>query len=751
MQKLFIGKFTVKDQYENNYYKIDDEKDKGVFSSLSEGDYVLPSHGTYVGKLLKFKGFEEKQESIHATFDVVKTYPKDLTYAGNITNCKYFVPDMNLWNKTVKSTKGLGFFEISLEKNCPEIPDIDFENSQRKFIIVLEEAMNSLTFVKPQDICIIISSLKEGRIKDILEFNGKSFERHEATWTLYQDKIEHGKSEYTLHELLDYAKPTKDNSPKKYKYILSLIGALESEKYFIADNAVALYDNVIVGRKKTYVKPKTGVKTPTDVVDPDESNDLSEYETYAKLLELNPNIILYGPPGTGKTYGSMKIIEAFEEKLGYKSSFHQVKDEGRLRFITFHQAFSYEEFVEGLRPVTDEAGNIKYDIKPGVLKRLAEDCRVEEKKQIFQKEALAHTTGESKVWKVSLGRKNIEEDVYERLRDLNQIAIGSAPTESIEEWTDEVIDGTDPSGMLKTLRSKMQIGDLVFIFNSLRTIRLIGVVVSDYLYVDDGIKYRHRRKVEWIGNFEKNPVDIYNLNQEKQMTLSSLYELKISAADALKLIEDEDDVETPVKPYYLIIDEINRGNIAKVFGELITLIEKDKREVLSCHLPYSSQEFTLPKNLYIIGTMNTSDRSIALLDTALRRRFAFVEVNPDPKLIESVSPTVGGNVSPSKLLTALNQRIVEKIDRDHRIGHSYFMGEDLITKEDLHYVWYYKIIPLLMEYFYNDISQVEDIVGSKFINKKTGEISLLGLAPNNIGVSEFESALMDIYGKEFQG
>jgi len=748
MQRIFIGKFTEKDQYDKDLYKANKISDKGVFNDLKVGDYVLPSHGSFIGKLLRCSEFIEDENTIIAHFDRIITYSKDLTYVGNIACCKYFVPDMNLWNKAVKSTKGLGFFEIQQEDNCPDVETIDFEISQRKFIVVLENKLNTLNNLKPQDICIVINNYKDGRIKDIVEFNGKSFEKHDAIWNLYLEKIELGKAEYTLHELIEFSKPHKDNAPNKNKYLLKLLDALDDEMYFVADNAISFYDNLLVGRKKTSTKVKSNTPEILDTDDTEMTVDISAYEPYAKLLEHNPNVILYGPPGTGKTYGAIKMIEAYEALNGNATTFQKVKEEGRLRFITFHQAFSYEEFVEGLRPQTDENGNIIYEIKAGVLKRIAEECRVQQKKKGSKKDLLENTTSDSKVWKVSLGRKNYEEDIYKKLKEQNEIAISSEPHESIEEWSDDKIDLTDSSGMLKALHSKMKVGDLVFIFNSLRTIRLMGVVVSEYVYKEDGIKYRHRRKVKWIGDFEKNPVDIYVLNQEKQMTLSSLYELKISPADALKLIEDEDETKFPSKPYYLIIDEINRGNIAKIFGELITLIEKDKREVLSCYLPYSGQEFTLPNNLYIIGTMNTSDRSIALLDTALRRRFAFVEVNPDPALIERVTPSVGGNVSPAKLLKAMNERIVEKIDRDHRIGHSYFMSDDLITKEDLHLVWYYKILPLLMEYFYNDISQVAEIVGGKFLSKKTGEIAMLSLKPEALGVSEFESALMSIYEKD---
>ena len=246
-------------------------------------------------------------------------------------------------------------------------------------------------------------------------------------------------------------------------------------------------------------------------------------------------------------------------------------------------------------------------------------------------------------------------------------------------------------------------------------------------------------------NCEEYPINILSLNQGKQLTLSSIYELKMPVSDAVALIDTEENKDAPMKPYYLIIDEINRGNIAKIFGELITLIEKDKREILSCTLPYSRAQLTLPKNLYIIGTMNTSDRSIALLDTALRRRFAFIEINPDVSLVEKQHPTLGGHVSPSLLLQELNNRIAIKIDRDHRIGHSYFLGEDLVTKNDLFNLWYYKVLPLLMEYFYNDIKQVSTIVGSIFFDEKTGEVVHLNLKADENGISDFEQALIAIY------
>ena len=191
----------------------------------------------------------------------------------------------------------------------------------------------------------------------------------------------------------------------------------------------------------------------------------------------------------------------------------------------------------------------------------------------------------------------------------------------------------------------------------------------------------------------------------------------------------------PENNYVLIIDEINRGNIANIFGELITLIEEDKRkgcaEELSVVLPYSKKPFSVPKNLYIIGTMNTADRSVEALDSALRRRFSFEEMMPKPSLLGGVLINrVGKTIE--ELLVAINERIEILKDREHQIGHSYFMkfaGMPSVDPEELETVFTDKIIPLLQEYFYGDYEKIQLVVGDDFVKEESGTVKFAG---NNI-------------------
>ena len=252
------------------------------------------------------------------------------------------------------------------------------------------------------------------------------------------------------------------------------------------------------------------------------------------------NIILYGPPGVGKTHNYQRLISSIEEGKSLKDIFEIIKkndkvklnnetyknieNEGRVKFLTFHQSYSYEDFIEGFRP--NEEGKI--ELQDGIFKKICKEAS-----------------------------------------------------------------------------------------------------------------------------------------------------------------ENKDN------KYYLIIDEINRGNISKIFGELITLIEEDKRDNYEVILPYSKKPFKIPSNIFIIGTLNSTDKSIATIDIALRRRFTFIKMLPNPKL---------ANPKAKKLMEKLNEFIKNNLSEDYQIGHSYFMRDDL----DLEFVIEYKIKPLIEEYFYGDDEKIEE-------------------------------------------
>lgn len=421
-----------------------------------------------------------------------------------------------------------------------------------------------------------------------------------------------------------------------------------------------------------------------------------------KLLKFNKNIILQGAPGTGKTFNTALIaLGLIDENVDFQKHkevmkrYEELQKEGRIFFTTFHQSLDYEDFVEGLKPRVVEDGNgVEYEVCDGIFKKACKKALVT---QMKESSVLTKIRPDAKVWKVSLagtGENPIRSDCLKN----GYIRIGWESYGNVPDFN-EIEDFKDGGkAILRAFQSEMQEGDLVFSCFSNREIDAIGVVTGDYEYRENVSDFPRFRKVEWIVKNIRE--DIYQLNRNVVMTLSTVYKLKISLEDALNLIhicsKEEITSSDEGKPVVLIIDEINRGNVSKIFGELITLLEKDKRiggeHPLRVTLPYSGESFGVPSNVYIIGTMNTTDRSTGTLDYALRRRFSFVTLKADKDVIQ--------NPKGRELFEDVERFVREfqtgEIELDDlMIGHSYFMaGND----EELKLKIEYEVIPLLKEY-----------------------------------------------------
>lgn len=361
----------------------------------------------------------------------------------------------------------------------------------------------------------------------------------------------------------------------------------------------------------------------------------------------------------------------------------------------------------------EDAKGIEYEIAPGVFKSFCDRASQPIAKHDRQGFGLNDAPV---VWKVSLWGTG-ENPVRTECMENNHIRIGwDGYGEMITDET-EYSDGG--RNVLNAFINRMKVGDLVFSCYSSTTADAIGVVTGEYEWHDEYEELKRLRQVKWLvkGIYE----DITTLNGAT-MTLASVYRLNISAADAMALVLKHFKGQPEAQPnsnYVFVIDEINRGNISKIFGELITLMEPSKRigqpEGTTVKLPYSQKPFGIPDNVYLIGTMNTADRSIATIDTALRRRFRFREMQPDPKVLEGVSVE---DISIKELLERMNKKITVLYDREHTIGHGYFMPlKDNPAIEQLADIFENQIIPLLQEYFYDDYEKIRLVLGDN--NKDT--------------------------------
>lgn len=414
------------------------------------------------------------------------------------------------------------------------------------------------------------------------------------------------------------------------------------------------------------------------------------------------NTIVYGPPGTGKTYSTLErairiVNSGFvfpddkHSETGRKiitDEFKRLRRAGFIEFVTFHQSMSYEDFIEGIKPIipgeeTDkesdkddlEDSKMIYDVVPGVFKRLCEKARM----------------------------KDLQEFDFDDLW---------------KKFTDQILaDGQEV--IFTAVESEMRLERELSSENSLK-VRFKKSYDSSY---DEGQRVFPAGKETVRKIFEKR-INLNDPNVQPRKAILNVvgngratiflgvYRSFFEFNNLGSLFEESQEK----KPYVLIIDEINRGNVSQIFGELITLIETDKREgkkeALSLTLPYSKKEFSVPSNVHLIGTMNTADRSVEALDSALRRRFSFEFLPPDESKVPEL---LGENIPLRKVFSAINDRLTYLLDEDHQIGHSYFISiKDL---DDLKHCFQNKIIPLLREYFFKDFGKIRMVLGNGFVNK----------------------------------
>ena len=559
------------------------------------------------------------------------------------------------------------------------------------------------------------------------------------TYTFYKDEI--------YKNICDYFGYTSRKAGTKYEHFLELVNGFVKS---YGEEIQQIMLNEIKGFKhkplnlavqtlfwcmKDYMKEELEKKMTTET---NNSSKGTWYDDVVHTWERRKNIVLYGAPGTGKTYDvpelAVRLCDPAFMATGPRreeivSRYNQLKTEKRIAFTTFHQSLDYEDWIEGLRPFVNENSQVTYEIESRIFKKLCEEAErpvVKDKKVGIADNAV--------VWKVSLagtGDNPVRSDCMKN----SYIRIGwDGYGPVISDETDWSVYNGEGKQILDAYINKMKIGDIVMSCYSSQTIDAIGVVAGEYEFEDKFPNYKRVRRVNWlVKNINENIVE---MNDGKTMVESSVYRLNsITLNDVKSILEKyntSSKMEENDKAYVMVIDELNRGNVSKVFGELITLLEADKRKgrinAESVVLPYSKKAFHIPNNVYLIATMNTADRSLGSLDYAIRRRFAFIAEKPfglevegfNEDLFEKVSSLFVKNFDEYKesgwdqtmKLESADTLSEEYKPEDVWIGHSYFLMQDEEGEDNTSNRLLYEIIPLLEEYVRDGVltAEAQDVI-----------------------------------------
>ncbi|XRE42328.1 Putative endonuclease [Tenacibaculum discolor] len=477
----------------------------------------------------------------------------------------------------------------------------------------------------------------------------------------------------------------------------------------ISDNEFDIYGN--------YSKPRQGNLTPIQSapeiqIKEIENDTIQEDNKKVKEMKESTNQILYGPPGTGKTYETKKLAvdtvlgKADRSREEILKKYNELVEKEQIVFTTFHQSMSYEDFVEGIKPKTED-NQVIYEVEDGIFKRLVTEASYSIAQEVNH-DSILKTLDFSALYDTYL------DTISEKLENEDNVSLQTKSGGKVY-----VVDISPQGNFLLahkngTRRYTVSKDRLLKLNKGIPDLNTVSNVHNEFRNVIGGsnasVYWAVLNQLQQLNNQSRIPLKEKTIShQEKANIVSSLVKSDYKKGSGT--------------PYVLIIDEINRGNVSAIFGELITLLEPDKRlgqpEAITVKLPYSKTEFGVPHNLHIIGTMNTADRSVEALDTALRRRFEFTEVMPKPELLEKIIFIEDELIFNLKeVLETINNRIEVLIDRDHTIGHSYFINIKGGDTEALANTFNNKVIPLLQEYFYGDYGKIGLVLGNGFVEQK---------------------------------
>lgn len=671
-----------------------------------------------------------------------------------------------------KETLKMELFTVNLPKHYEdfEVAVNDLDQMLKEIIPVVNEEISNLKKVHPDFIANRL--LPEDQKRMI----SKMYERFDKYAVAEVDDQDDGESWKILQEFGDWFIKAYDESPGIYHgMIFGFLYQIANFKKIISEEKLNNYDRETIEIVKKEI-PNFDYEG-LDYFEKFLDSILKKY-SQSCIMKQPLNEILYGPPGTGKTYNTINkaiqianpgFVLSNHTRKQIKEEYKRLTDEGRIVFTTFHQSMTYEDFIEGIKPKIEEnedgTKKVIYEVEDGIFKRISNEAQ----KPRFKNENSIETYTFDDAW------SELMEEANKYLEDKNPLVLKiQTPDLGLK-----IVDISDKGNLkLKPIYSE----DSKIYTVSYSRVEKLHQVFSD-LSVIKNVDKEFRAVIGGTNSTAHWSVLNYINNKIKQKTIN----------ETIKK-------ELPSLPYVLIIDEINRGNVSQIFGELITLIEEDKRldndETLQITLPYSKKKFGVPSNLYIIGTMNTADRSVEALDTALRRRFSFEEMAPKPELLnpsnmieklfweykdhdwnnkeykpeedklfellevsedlKNKKETIWGQMKADgkgsktgyfeefsfgridfqELLTTINCRIEKLIDKDHTIGHAYFIGKNNQTIVDS---FYKNIIPLLQEYFFGDYGKIGLVLGRGFIKLKQNESSVFADFDYQNDYSEKES------------